>query len=113
MALVTKKVYFQQRMQVICRYNNNAFPPLISYLHSATFEDGDLHHVYVYMYILQIGDGGPVIAIFIISMDLKMWQSGFIAGPRHQIAAVAHEVVIQFVKGGVMGITRRYACRCT
>lgn len=75
------------------------------YLHSATFENGDLHHVYIYMYGFHIGNGGLVVAILIVSMDLKVWQSGFIAGSRHQIAAVAHKVVVEFVKGGVVGIT--------
>lgn len=67
----------------------------------------------MYMYSLQIGDGGLVKAVLIVCMDLKVRQSGFIAGSRHQIAAVAHEVVLAFVKGGVVGITRRYACGCT
>lgn len=85
----------------------------MSYLYSATFEDGDLHHVDIYMYSLHIGDGGIVVAIFIVSVDLKVWQRCFIARFRHQIAAIAHKVVLAFVKGGVVGITRHYACGCT
>ena len=88
-------------------------PPLISYLHSATFENGDLQHAHIYMYGLHIGDGGCVKAMFIVGMDLKEWQSCCIAGSRHQVATVAHEVVVAFVKSGVVGITRRYACGCT
>ena len=88
-------------------------PPLISYLHSATFEDGDLQHAHIYMYGLHIGDGGCVKAMFIVGMDLKEWQSCCIAGSRHQVATVAHEVVVAFVKSGVVGITSRYACGCT
>lgn len=65
------------------------------------------------MYSLHIGDGRFVKAIFIVSMDLKVWQSGFVTGSRHQITAVAHKVVVAFVKGGVVGITRCYACGCT
>lgn len=83
---------------------------LIPYLHSATVENRDLHPLYIYMYSLYIRDGRPVVAIFVVSMDLKVWQSRFVAGFRHQIAAVAHEVVLALVKGGVVGITRCYAC---
>lgn len=82
------------------------------HLHSASFQDGDLHHVYVYVNGCHIGNGVCVEAILIVSVDLKIWQSGVVAESRHQIAAVAHEVVVDFVKGGVVGITRRYACGC-
>lgn len=82
------------------------------YLHSATFENGDLQHVYIHMYSFHIGNGGRVVAILIVSVDLKVWYSGFIAESRHQIAAVPHEVVVEFVKGGVVGITTCYACGC-
>ena len=85
----------------------------MSYLHSATFEDGDLHHFHMYMYGLHVGDGGPVKAIFIVRMDLKVRHSCVIAWCRHQITAATHEVVLAFVKGGVVGITGCYACRCT
>lgn len=62
------------------------------------------------MYSLHIGDGRPVVAIFIVSMDLKVWQSCVVAGRRHQIAAVPHEVVSTFVKSGIMWIARCNAC---
>ncbi len=65
------------------------------------------------MYSIHIGDSRPVISIFIVSMDLEVWLSRFIAGFGHQITAVAHEVVLVFIKGGVVGITRRCACGCT
>lgn len=80
-------------------------PPIISYLHSATFENGDFQVEYMYMHSLHIGDSGPVEAILIVSMDLKVRQRCCIAGGRHQVGAVAHEVVLPFVKGGVVGIT--------
>lgn len=92
---------------------NILFPPLMSYLHSATFENGDLYHLCVYMYGLHIGDGRPVIPVFIVSMDLKVGHSCVIAWTRHQIAAVAHEVIFAFVKAGVVWIARCDARGCT
>lgn len=64
------------------------------------------------MHRLDVGDGGPVETIFVVRVDLKVWQSCFIAGSGHQVAAVAHEVVLVFVEGGVVGVTTRYAGGC-
>lgn len=86
-----------------------SFPPHVYYLHSSPFENGDLHRVNIYMHGLHIGDGGTVKPIFIVRMDLKVWKSCFIAGSRHQVATIAHEVVVAFVKSRVVGITTRYA----
>lgn len=84
----------------------------ISYLHRATFQDGDLGTMHIYMHSLHIGDGGLVKAIFIVDMDLKVWQRCVIARFRHHVAAVAHEVVTTFVKRSIVGITGCYACGC-
>lgn len=85
----------------------------ISYLHRATFQDGDLHVVHIYMHSLQIRDCRLVEAVFIVRVHLKVWQRWCaIARFRHHIAAVAHEVVTTLVKRGVVGITRSYACGC-
>lgn len=65
------------------------------------------------MYGLHVGDGGLVEAVFIVGVDLKVRQGCVIAWSGHQVAAVAHEVVFAFVKGGVVRITRCYACGCT
>lgn len=84
----------------------------ISYLHRATFQDGDLDTMHIHMHSLHIGDGGLVKSIFIVDMDLKVWQRCVIARFRHHVAAVAHEVVTTFVKRSIVGITGCYACGC-
>lgn len=62
------------------------------------------------MYSLDIGDGEPVVSVFVVCVDLKVRQTCGVARCRHQIAAVAHEVVFAFVEGCVVRISRCYAC---
>ncbi len=64
------------------------------------------------MHGLHIGDRGLVVSVLVVSMDLKVRHRRVIAGFGHQITAVAHEVVLDFVKRGVVGITRCFACGC-
>lgn len=84
----------------------------ISHLHRAAFQDGDPGTIHIDMDSLHVGDGRLVKTIFIVDMDLKVWQRCVIARFRHDVAAVAHEVVTTFVKRSIVGITGCYACGC-
>lgn len=46
-------------------------------------------------------------------MDLEVGHGGVVAGFRHHIAAVAHEVIVETVKGGVVWVSSCYAGGCT
>ena len=65
------------------------------------------------MYGLHVGNGRSVVAVFVVDMDLEVGQGGEVAGFRHHIAAVAHEVVLATVEGGVVGVSRCYAGGCS
>ena len=70
-------------------------------------------HVSVHMHSLHPGNIFVVAAVFVVGMDLKVGHGGEVAGFRHHIAAVAHEVVIATVKGGVVWVSRCYAGGCS
>lgn len=44
-----------------------------SYMDSATFEDRDVAGIDIHMNRLHIGDAGSVVAIFVVSVDSKVW----------------------------------------
>ena len=52
--------------------------------------------------------------VFVVGMDLKVGHGGEVAGFRHHIAAVAHEVICETVKGGVVRFPPCFAggCNC-
>lgn len=50
------------------------------HLDSSAFQDGNLHIAYMHMHSFHIRDGGPVEAVFIVSMDLIVLQTGRVAG---------------------------------
>ena len=52
-------------------------------------------------------------AVFVVHVDLEVGQGGEVARFRHHIAAVAHEVVLATVKGGVVWVSRCYAGGCS
>ena len=78
--------------------------PTVAHLYGASLQDGNLQHVYVHVHSLHPGNRS-VVSIFIVSMDLKVGHGGVFTGFRHHIAAVAHEVVFETVKGGVVWVS--------
>ena len=79
---------------------------LLSHLHNSSFQDGHLHSPNVDMDSTNIADPGVVEAILILSINSKVGHICAVAQFRHQVGAVAHEVIITLVKGGVVGISR-------
>ena len=65
------------------------------------------------MHSLHVGNGGSVVAVLVVDVDLEVGHGGEVAGLRHHIAAVAHEVVLATVKGGVVWVSRGYAGGCS
>lgn len=59
----------------------------------------------------HVADRGGVEAILIVSIYSKVGHICAVTNFRHQVAAVAHEVIIAPVKGGVVGVRRGNACR--
>lgn len=47
-----------------------------------------------------------VVSVLVGRVDLVMWHAGRVARFGHQVSAGAHEVVLQLIKSGVVGITR-------
>ena len=57
------------------------------------------------MHSLHIGNSRSVVSVFVVGMDLEVGHGGVFAGFGHHIAAVAHEVVFETVKGGVVRVS--------
>ena len=53
------------------------------------------------------------VSVFVVGMDLEVGHGGVVAWFRHHIATVAHEVVSEMVKGGVVWVSRCSASGCT
>ena len=77
---------------------------LLSHLHNSSFQDGHLHFPNVDMDSTNVADRGDVEAILILSINSKVGHICAVARFRYQVGAVAHEVIIAFVKGGVVGV---------
>ena len=76
----------------------------LSHLYGASLQDGNLQRAQVHMHSLHVGNSRTV-SVFVVCMDLKVGHGGVFAGFRHHIAAVAHEVVFETVKGGVVWVS--------
>ena len=85
----------------------------LSHLYAASLQDGNLQHVHVHMHSLHPGTVAVVVAVFVVGMDLEVGHGGVFTGFRHHIAAVAHEVVLETVKGGVVWVSPCYAGGCS
>ena len=88
---------------------------LLSHLYSASLQDGNLQHAHVHVHSLHPGNSIVLVfvLVFVVCMDLEVGHGGVFAGFRHHIAAVAHEVVFETVKGGVVWVSRCSAGGCT
>ena len=81
----------------------------LTHPYGATLQDGDLQRAHVHVHSLHVGDFRIVVAVLVVDVDLVVGHGGEVAGLGHHVAAVAHEVVLATVKGGVVWVSRGYA----
>ncbi len=58
------------------------------------------------MHLCHIAYSLVVVSVLVGRVDLVVWHAGRVARFGHQVGAVAHEVVLPLIKGGVVGIAR-------
>ena len=74
----------------------------LSHLYSSSLQDRNLLHAYVHVHSLHPRKMRSVGGVFVVGVDLEVGHGGEVAGFRHHIAAVAHEVVISTIEGEVV-----------
>lgn len=75
------------------------------HLHISSFQDGHLHSQNMNMDSTHITDRGNVVAILIINIDSEVRHVCAVTWLRHQVSAVAHEVIVFPIKGAVVWVT--------
>ena len=75
------------------------------HLHSSSVPNGHSHTIDADVHRIHVADFVIVEPVLIGHVDLVVWHTGRVARFGHQIRAVAHEVILPLIKGGVVGIT--------